>query len=599
MPESATAVSLSLSFSRLSQRKYKYRVINVQRKLFLKDFFRKLDFNFINSAKMKRNFILILFFSALVHLSQAQKQPVDLLVYNAKIYTVDTDFSITEAFVVNKGLFVEIGNKDNLLSKYEPTIKTDAGGKAVFPGFYDPHSHFIGLGQMLSQCDLVGTSSFSEILKRLQVFASEHPESYWIIGRGWDQNDWDDKAFPNKSELDKLFPNKPVMLTRIDGHAMLVNSKAISLAKISKSTKIAGGDFEIKNGDLTGILIDNAMGMIRRVLPKPDESEQREIIRKAQAECLKYGLTTVSDAGINQSDIELLDKMHKDGSLKIRDYAMISIGLGNLEYFKKKGIIKTDRLNVRSFKLYADGALGSRGACLLEPYSDEPSKTGFLLTSENELDAYFGELIQTGFQVNTHCIGDSANRLVLDLYGKYLEGKNDRRWRIEHCQVVNPADVPKFGQFSIIPSIQATHATSDMYWAGDRLGSMRVKHAYPFEELKLQNGLLANGSDFPVEYVNPLFGFHSAFARQDAKNWPEAGFQLENALSREDALRAMTIWSAYANFEEKERGSIEKGKMADFVILDQDIMQAEPSKVRDIKVLKTFIAGEKVYEIMN
>jgi predicted amidohydrolase YtcJ len=339
------------------------------------------------------------------------------------------------------------------------------------------------------------------------------------------------------------------------------------------------------------------MGLVKRVMPKEDEKVKRQQLLAAQAESIKYGLTTVSDAGISQDDIELMMKMQKEGSLKIRDYAMVSVGLRNVEYFTKKGIIKTDRMNVRSFKVYSDGALGSRGAVLLKPYADQSSNSGFLLTSKNEMDKYFAQIYKSDYQVNTHCIGDSANRLVLDLYGKYLKGKNDRRWRIEHCQVVNPADVPKFGKYSVIPSIQATHATSDMYWAEERLGKERVKHAYPFEELRQQNGLIANGSDFPVEFVNPLFGFHSAVARQDNNNWPAGGFQMENALSKENALKAMTIWSAYANFEDKERGSIEKGKMADFVVLEEDIMSINLSKIRNTKVLFTYIGGQKVYEL--
>jgi predicted amidohydrolase YtcJ len=450
---------------------------------------------------------------------------------------------------------------------------------------------------MLSQCDLVGAKSFKEILTRLQEFRKANPNQEWLIGRGWDQNDWDVKIFPNKDDLDQIFANVPVMLTRIDGHAMLVNSKVIQLSKISPSSKVSGGDIEVIDGQLTGILVDNAMGLVKRIMPKDDEKQKRQQILAAQTESLKYGLTTVSDAGISQDDIELMMKMQKEGSLKIRDYAMVSVGLRNVEYFTKKGIIKTDRMNVRSFKVYADGALGSRGAVLLKPYSDQSSNSGFLLTSKNEMDKYFSQIVKSDYQVNTHCIGDSANRLVLDLYGKYLKGKNNRRWRIEHCQVVNPDDVPKFGKYSVIPSIQATHATSDMYWAEARLGKERVKHAYPFEELRKQNGLIANGSDFPVEFVNPLFGFHSAAARQDNNNWPAGGFQMENALSKENALKAMTIWSAYANFEEKERGSIEKGKMADFVVLDEDIMTLEASKIRNVKVLSTFIGGEKVYTI--
>ncbi|PLK45445.1 amidohydrolase [Emticicia sp. TH156] len=527
--------------------------------------------------------------------SLAQKKEADLIVHNAIVYTVNSQFVVAEAFAVKNGKFVGIGSSKDILAGYTARQTVDAGKKPVYPGFYDPHSHFLGLGQMLGQCDLVETRSYEEIIERLKKFAAEHPENQWIIGRGWDQNDWDVKVFPTKDLLDKAFPDKPVLLTRIDGHAALINSKAIQLAKISPASKVSGGDVEVMDGQLTGILVDNAMGLARRVIPSATEKEKQTMLLAAQKECVKYGLTTVSDAGLNQDDIELIDKMQRQGSLQIRNYVMVSLGIRNLEYFIKKGIYKTDRLNVRSFKLYADGALGSRGACLLKPYSDEPSKTGFLLLSPTELERSLTAIYNSGYQANTHCIGDSANRLILNIYGKLLKGKNDRRWRIEHAQVVSTEDVPKFGRYSVIPSIQATHATSDMYWAGDRLGKERVKTAYAFQDLLKQNGLIANGSDFPVEYVNPLFGFHSAVARHDDKNYPNGGFQMENALTREQALKAMTIWSAFANFEEKERGSIEPGKMADFVILEADIMKAPKEKLRSIKVINTFIGGQKVY----
>jgi predicted amidohydrolase YtcJ len=525
----------------------------------------------------------------------AQKKTADLVVYNALVYTVDNQFAKVEAFAIKGGKFLETGTSKSILDKYAAKQKIDAKGKPVFPGLYDPHSHFLGLGQMLSQCDLVDTKSYGEIIERLQKFEAQHKGDRWLIGRGWDQNDWDVKVFPTKELLDKAFPNKPVFLTRIDGHAAVVNSKAIELAKISPASKVNGGDVEVMDGQLTGILVDNAMGLVRRVIPQATDVDKRKMLLAAQKECFKLGLTTVSDAGLNQDDIDLIDKMNKEGSLKIRNYVMVSLGIRNLDYFIKKGVYKTDRLNVRSFKLYADGALGSRGACLLKPYSDEPSKTGFLLLSAAELERSLTQIYNSGFQANTHCIGDSANRLILDIYGKLLKTKNDRRWRIEHAQVVDQQDVPKFGKYSIIPSIQATHGTSDMYWADERLGDVRVKTAYAFQDLLKQNGFLANGSDFPVEFVNPLYGFHSAVARQDAKNFPEGGYQMENALTREQALKAMTIWSAYANFEEKERGSIETGKMADFVILEDDLMLAPKEKLRNVKVLNTYVGGEKVH----
>lgn len=539
-----------------------------------------------------KKIILLLFASSLTF---AQKQAADLIIHNAQVYTVDANFGTSQAFAVKNGKFLAVGSSKEILEKYQSKQTIDAQNKPVYPGFYDPHSHFMGLGQMLSQCDLVDTKSYQEIVDRLKDFAKKNPQSQWIIGRGWDQNDWDVKEFPTKDLLDKAFPDKPVLLTRIDGHAALVNSKAITLAKISTNSRVDGGLVEVKNGELTGILVDNAMGLIKRVLPIATEQDKRKMLLEAQNVCFSLGLTTVSDAGLQRNDIELMDKMNKENQLKIRNYVMVSLGIANLDYFIKKGIYKTDRLNVRSFKLYADGALGSRGACLLKPYSDEPSKTGFLLLSAKELERSLTQIYNSGFQANTHCIGDSANRLILDIYGKLLKEKNDRRWRIEHCQVVDNQDVPKFGRYSIIPSIQATHATSDMYWADERLGNERVKTAYAFKELLKQNGVIANGSDFPVEAVNPLFGFHSAVARQDSQNYPAGGFQMENALTRQEALRAMTIWSAYANFEEKERGSIENGKMADFVILEEDIMTIPNEKLRNVKVKNTFVGGEKVF----
>ncbi|MCU0324148.1 MAG: amidohydrolase [Spirosomaceae bacterium] len=539
-----------------------------------------------------KKIILLLLASSMAF---AQKQLADLIVYNAQVYTVDSEFSTAQAFAIKNGRFLAVGSSKEILEKYQAKQTIDAQNKPVYPGFYDPHSHFMGLGQMLSQCDLVDTKSYQDIVDRLKDFAKKNPENQWIIGRGWDQNDWDVKEFPTKDLLDRAFPNTPILLTRIDGHAALVNSKAISLAKISINSKVDGGLVEVKNGELTGILVDNAMGLIKRVMPIATEQDKRKMLLEAQNVCFSLGLTTVSDAGLQRNDIELIDKLNKENQLKIRNYVMVSLGIANLDYFIKKGIYKTDRLNVRSFKLYADGALGSRGACLLKPYNDEPSKTGFLLLSAKELERSLTQIYNSGFQANTHCIGDSANRLILDIYGKLLKEKNDRRWRIEHCQVVDNQDVPKFGKYSIIPSIQATHATSDMYWADERLGNERVKTAYAFKDLLKQNGVIANGSDFPVEAVNPLFGFHSAVARQDAQNYPAGGFQMENALTRQEALRAMTIWSAYANFEEKERGSIENGKMADFVILEDDIMTIPNDKLRNVKVKNTFVGGEKVF----
>lgn len=530
----------------------------------------------------------------------SSKKKADLLLTNARIYTADSSFSTADAFVIKDGLFLAVGSADNLAGQYDADSTADLGGQPVYPGFYDPHAHFLGLGQVLSQADLVGAESYDEVIERLQTFYRKNPQVTWLTGRSWDQNDWADQAFPTKEKLDAAFPNVPVALTRVDGHALLVNSKALRLAQVTATSKVAGGDVVLaKTGGTgaqpTGVLVDNAMQFVRRVLPRPDNADKTRMLLAAQRACLALGLTTVSDAGISPDEINLIDSLQRAGLLKIRDYAMVSLGEPNLNYFLKRGPFQTDRLTVRSFKLYADGALGSRGACLRQPYTDRPETGGFLLLSPAELERVTKLLYASNFQANTHCIGDSANHLMLMLYGKLLKGHNNRRWRIEHAQVISRDDVWKFNRYAIIPSVQPTHATSDMYWATERLGPVRVKGAYAFRDLMKQNNLIAFGSDFPVEAPNPLFGFHAAVARQDAKNFPAGGYQMENAVDRKSALLAMTRWAAYANFEEHRRGSIALGKQADFVVLDRDIMTVPNAQLRQTTVRQTWIGGERVY----
>lgn len=526
----------------------------------------------------------------------------DYIITNATVYTADSLNTKTQAFAVKDGHFVAVGTTDAVTKAYSSDSIIDLKGQPVYPGFYDPHAHFLGLGQMLDQADLVGATSYADVIARLKAYHQKHPDVLWIMGRGWDQNDWPAadspvRGFPTNKQLDEAFPNIPVALTRIDGHALFCNTKALRLARVTGGTAMTGGDVILANGQPTGVLVDNAMQMVKRVIPQPDERAKTRMLQAAEAMCLKLGLTTVSDAGLNRDDIDLVDKLHKNGKLRIRDYAMISLGEPNLEYYLKRGPYQTDRLTVRSFKLYADGALGSRGACLRKPYTDQPTTSGFLLLAPRELDRAIGLIAKSGFQANTHCIGDSANHLILGLYGKYLTRKNDRRWRIEHAQVVSPEDVWLFGRYSIIPSVQPTHATSDMYWAEKRLGPQRVKGAYAFNDLLKQNKLISFGSDFPVEYVNPLFGFHAAVARQDAKNFPKGGFQPENAVSRQDALTAMTRWAAYSCFEDHMRGSIATGKQADFVVLDRDIMTVPNEQLRATEVRQTWIGGQRLYSM--
>ncbi len=541
---------------------------------------------------MKNYLIAIL---ALVLFSCSSKEKIDLLVYNATIYTVDSSFTTAEAMAVKDGKIIATGKMADLEKSYEATEKLDAEGKFIYPGFIDAHAHFVNYGFSLQKVDLTGTTSWDEVIERVKTFAAANPEG-WITGRGWDQNDWEIKEFPTNEKLNELFPDRPVLITRVDGHAAVANQKALELAGVKAGDTLTGGEVEEMEGTLTGILIDNAVDLVSAKIPAATSAQFKAALQAAEKNCFAVGLTTVDDCGLSYEAVESIKELQANNELKMRLYVMLSDEKANYDYLEKNGIIKTDRLNVRSFKVYGDGALGSRGACLLEPYSDKAGHYGFLLSNPAHFDSVANYISQKGWQMCTHAIGDSGNRTMLNIYAKYLKGKNDLRWRIEHAQVVSQNDFNLFGANSIIPSVQPTHATSDMYWAGDRVGSERVKGAYAYNQLLQQNGWLPLGTDFPVEDISTFKTFYAAVVRKDAKGWPAEGYQMENALTREQTLRGMTIWAARSNFEENEKGSLEKGKLADFIILDTDIMKEAPEKILQIQVLKTFLGGEKVYE---
>jgi predicted amidohydrolase YtcJ len=548
------------------------------------------------SSSFSKNFAAPLLSLALLSSCGAKREAVDLLVTNATVCTVDSTFSKAEAFAVKGGKFVAVGPAADLKAKYQAAQELDAGGKFIYPGFYDAHCHFYRYSLGLSYADLVGTASWEAVLQKLQQHRQQHPQAAWLLGRGWDQNDWPDKQFPTKDKLDQLFPDVPVALIRVDGHAAIVNQKALDLGGVTARTPISGGTIaRDAQGRLTGLLVDNATRLVGNKIAEPSAAEATQLLLQGQQNCLAVGLTSLADAGLDKANIDQMAALQKQKKLKLRLYAMLTPTPENRAYYLKNGPVLTDQLTVSSFKVYADGALGSRGACLVKPYADKPKETGFLLSTEKQFRELARELAASKFQMNTHAIGDSANRIILNIYGAALKGQKDRRWRIEHAQVITPADMPKFGQFGIVPSVQPTHATSDMYWAGERLGAERLKTAYAYQELLKQYGQLALGSDFPVENINPLFGFHAAVARQDAKNYPAAGFQMENAISRPDALRGMTTWAAHAAFEEKRKGQIKPGMLADFVVLNTDLLTAPNEKLRGAQVLQTWIGGEKVF----
>ena len=517
----------------------------------------------------------------------------DLIVYNAKVYTVDSAFTIQEAFAVKNGIFIDIGTSEHILKRYKAKEVIDAEQKPIYPGFYDGHAHSFMLADYLQQVNLVGCKSVQELISRIQEFRQKHKESKWIIGGGWDQSLWPDKEYPNRDTLDKYFPDIPIFLHRIDYHAAVVNSEALRIAQIDTAITVEGGKIAVDSTQrITGVLIDNAMALVSKYIPAGDEINILQKLRQAQDSLLSVGLTSIVDAGLSTEQLDLLKKFYELDSLKIRNYAMIFAEPHNINKYINEGIYESDKLTVKAIKMMADGALGSRGACLLENYADEESK-GFLLHSRQEFQESLTQLASSPFQVAIHAIGDSANRMLLDLYGA-LDVKK-KRWRIEHAQVVHPADFIKFKNFNIIPSIQPTHATSDMNWLEERIGTERMKGAYAYKELLKAYGKVVIGTDFPIEHFNPLYSFHAAVARQNVDNLPKGGFQMDNALTREEALRGMTIWAAYGCFQEKKRGSIEKGKDADFVMLADDIMTASNDKLRNIKTLRTVIAGESVY----
>lgn len=523
------------------------------------------------------------------------RQKADLIIHHAKIYTVDEKFSVAEAMAIRDGKIIAIGKNDDILKQYESDSMTDAKGKAVFPGFNDAHAHFVGYASSLQRVNLVDTDSWEAVLARCSEFAKALPAGAWLTGRGWDQNDWAVKQFPDNEKLNQLFPDRPVLITRIDGHAAIANQKALELAGIKPGDKLTGGDIEVKNGKLTGILVDNAVDLVSAKIPSPDATQAKAGLLLAQANCFAVGLTSVHDCGLDFTTVERIEALQKSGELKMRMNIMLSDAKENFDYAFKRGKIKTDYLNVSSFKVYADGALGSRGASLLQPYSDKPEWSGFLLSAPEHFDSVANIIYAKGWQMCTHAIGDSGNRTILKTYAKYLKGTNDLRWRIEHAQVVNQNDFNRFGEHSIIPSVQPTHGTSDMYWAGDRLGPVRVKGAYAYKQLLKQNNWIPLGTDFPVEDISTFKTFFAAVVRQDSKGFPAGGYQMENALTREETLRGMTIWAAKASFEEKQKGSLEKGKFADFIILDTDLMSCEAAAILKAKVTATYSGGKKVY----
>lgn len=534
----------------------------------------------------------------------AQQTVADLVVTNGRIYTADATRPVVDAMAIRGGRVVFVGDRAGAKALTGAATQVlDLDGQTVIPGMTDAHAHVLGLGQSLRNVDLVGTTSYDAVIARVVERAMQTPKGEWIIGRGWDQNDWGDTRWPSHEALSRAVPDHPVYLERVDGHAAVVNALAMQRAGLTRATKDPSGGQIIRDarGEPIGVLVDNAQSLVERSIPAATRAQVKGMVAAAITEMHRWGLTGVHDAGASAQTLELYEELGREGALDLRLYAMISDHAPTLEAWFRRGPqsgLFDGRLWVRSIKLYQDGALGSRGAALLEPYSDDASTSGLLVSAPAHIREVADRALVAGFQVNTHAIGDRGNRLVLDAYQAALAARPtaDHRFRVEHAQILHSDDIPRFAALGVIPSMQASHQTSDMYWAGNRLGETRLRGAYAWRSLLETGTIIPNGSDFPVEYVDPLISFKASVSRQDAKGWPVGGWFPEQRMTREEALKSMTIWPAYAAFQERELGSLTPGKHADFVVLDQDLLRIPDAMLSQVRVRSTWFAGRKVYE---
>lgn len=534
---------------------------------------------------------------------QAAPPRADLIVTNARIYTVDDSRPMAQALAVRGGRVQFVGSEREALALRGPgTEVVDAKGSTVVPGIVDAHAHLLGLGISLANVQLMDTRSYDEVIRRVVERVPRVEPGRWIQGRGWDQNKWGDTRFPTHEALTRAVPNNPVVLERVDGHAILANAAAMKAAGITAATKDpAGGRIERDaSGNPTGVFIDNASALIERVIPPASRNEIREATLAAIREMHRHGLVGIHDAGEPRAVIDVFEDLAKSGEFNLRGYIMIGDDSAAISHYLARGPqsgLYDGRLWIRSIKLYSDGALGSRGAALLDPYADDPKNSGLLVSAPAHIQDVATRALRQGFQVNSHAIGDRGNRIVLDAYAAALAANPvaNHRFRVEHAQVLNFADIPRFAELGVIPSMQAVHQPSDMNWAPTRLGYARSLGAYAWRSLLNTGVVIPNGSDFPVERVNPLYSFHAAVARTDDNDWPPGGWFPAEKMTRAEALKSITIWPAYAAFQEEIMGSLTPGKYADFVILDQDIMQVPEQHILRTGVIATYIGGKAVY----
>jgi predicted amidohydrolase YtcJ len=571
--------------------------------VFILIIFRSSDYNQTHPIMISITRTVTLVF-ALLFLISCGKDTQTTIIHNINGYSNSAAGLITfEAIAISEGKVMETGSHEALRDSYPNAELIDGEGRTMLPGLIDAHAHVMGLGDAILNVNLMGLTSLESTLETIAGYAREYGDLEWISGRGWNQVLWEENRFPTAAELDRAVSDRPVWLSRVDGHAGWANTRAIEIAGITRDTPDPDGGAIIRdeNGDATGVFIDRAMGLIRRHIPEQDDQYRVTALEAALEEIRRMGMTGVHDAGTGVEAFRLMKKFADEGRLTTRIYGMIS-GAGEVfDELSKDGPVigyAGDRLYLRSVKLYSDGALGSRGAALIEDYSDDPGNRGLLFNDADEFTQMIGKVASKGYQAGVHAIGDRGNRTVLDAFANVREKQGDRglRHRIEHSQIVNLDDIPRFKELGIIASMQPTHATSDMNMAEDRVGPVRIRGAYAWRTFLDQGTVIAAGSDFPVELSNPFHGLYSAVTRADHDGNPDGGWYPEQILTREEALHGFTLGAAYAGYMEDIAGSLEPGKWADFILIDRDYFTVPEEEIWQIRVLETWLAGDRVYE---